>query len=450
MYTKKVGLMSDVLASVKDNVLCNPFEGINLSGRIILKNGFLVDPKNNLEEIKDISILNGEIHEVSNNIHEEKGDTVIDCDGLIVAPGLIDMHVHLGDLFEVSTNPIFEAAANGVTMGLSPGAGNTFMAPALLGAEIDRGLPLNLGVYQGAANVLSSRLSVEELIDMYKGNLDADISSGKMSRNGITLTTAALTVGIKDHMGHFIMSDENIDKIFEITSKAKMVYMSHTQDPTHAQRLAELSKGRPLHLGHATAAGCGSHMPAEEAMSSVVKLCELNNISAEFVTTMLRPGGGSKEGLILPKKAQDIAYKALENKTVKILISDGQNDATMKGFGDTRDNIPSLIELADMGVLSLSDAIATMTKNTAELMCDRTDNKWWIEKIGHLGAGALANITVINRNTKSATYTIVNGEIVSFEGRVVRRGIGAGGYISKFGMSKRTGVGDIVMFNIIK
>lgn len=450
MYNKKIGLMRNVLASVRDNKLCDPFEGINLSGRVILKNGFLVDPRNNLEDIKDISILNGEINEVGNDIHEEKGDTVIDCEGLIVSPGLIDMHVHLGDLFEVSTNPIFEAAANGVTMGLSPGAGNTFMAPALLGAEIDRGLPLNLGVYQGAANVLSSRLSVEELIEMYKGNLDPDIGSDKMSRNGITLTTAALTVGIKDHMGHFIMSDENIEKIFEITSKANLVYMTHTQDPAHAQRLVELSKGRPLHLGHATAAGCGSHMPDEEAMAFIVELCKLNNISAEFVTTMLRPGGGSREGLILPKKAQEIAYRALEDKVVKVLISDGQNDATMKGFGDTRDNIPSIIELYEMGVLSLSDAIATMTKNTAELMCDRTKNNWWTEKIGHLGVGALANITVINRSTKSAAYTIVNGEIVAFEGRVVRRGVGAGGYISKFGMSKRTGVGDIVMFSTIK
>lgn len=165
---------------------------------------------------------------------------------------------------------------------------------------------------------------------------------------------------------------------------------------------------------------------------------------------MLRPGGGSREGLILPKKAQEIAYKALEDKVVKVLISDGQNNATMKGFGDTRDNIPCIIELYEMGVLSLSDAIATMTKNTAELMCDRTKNNWWTEKIGHLGVGALANITVINRNTKSAAYTIVNGEIVAFEGRVVRRGVGAGGYISKFGMSKRTGVGDIVMFSTIK
>ena len=58
------------------------------------------------------------------------------------------MHLHLGDLFEVSTDPMYGAVANGVTMGLSPGAGNTFMAPALLGAEVDRGLPVNIGVYQ--------------------------------------------------------------------------------------------------------------------------------------------------------------------------------------------------------------------------------------------------------------------------------------------------------------
>ena len=46
-------------------------------------------------------------------------------------------------------------------MGLSPGAGNTFMAPALVGAEVDRGLPINIGLYQGAGSVLSTMLSVE-------------------------------------------------------------------------------------------------------------------------------------------------------------------------------------------------------------------------------------------------------------------------------------------------
>ena len=54
---------------------------------------------------------------------------------------------------------------------------------------------------------------------------------------------------------------------------------------------------------------------------------------------------------------------------------------------------------------------------------------------------------MIDPKDKLATYTIVNGQIVSFENRAVRRNQGAGGWISKYGMLKRTGVGDCVMFS---
>ncbi|MBU5424860.1 amidohydrolase family protein [Tissierella pigra] len=447
MYKTKVGMLKDVLASVKESNLSDPFKDLEKTGRIILKGGLVVDPKNNIEEVLDIAVLNDEIVEVGKDIYVEKGDMVINCEGLLVTPGIVDMHLHLGDLFEVSTDPMYGAVANGVTMGLSPGAGNTFMAPALLGAEVDRGLPVNIGVYQGAASVLSTMLSVEELIKLYKGELDEETASSRMTRNSITNTTAPLVVGIKDHMGHFIMSDENIEKIFEITSKAKLLYMTHTQDPAHAIRLVELSKGRSLHLGHTTAAGCGTHMDAVEGMKTVIDLCKNENVTGEFVTTMLRQGGGSREGLILPKKSQELSYEALEKGIVDVLISDGQNDATMKGFGDTRDNIPAILELSEMGVLSLSKSVATMTSNPAKLVAEKTGNDWWTEKIGHLGKGALANITVINMDVKSAVYTMVNGEVVGFENRAVRRGSGAGGFVSKFGMVRRIGVGDLVMFS---
>lgn len=446
MYEKNVGMARETIASVVNNKLSDPSKDLG-KGRTILKNGLLIDPKNEINQVMDIAILGDEIVEVGQDIYVEKGDKVIDCEGLLVVPGLIDAHLHLGDLFEVSTNPIYGAVADGVTTALSPGAGNTFMAPALLGAEIDRGLPLNIGLYQGAASILSTMLTVEELIQLYKGELEEDIAATRMTRNGFTNTTAALVMGIKDHMGHFIMSDENIDKIFEITSKANMIYMTHTQDPAHVERLAELSKGRHLYLGHTTAAGCGSHADAVEGMKRVVELCRKDNITGEFVTTMLRKGGGSREGIIMPEKSQQVAYEALENGIVDILISDGQNDATMKGFGDTRDNIPALLELAEMGILSLSDSIATMTANPARYIGERTANSWWTEKTGHLGKGALANVTVINENTKSLAYTLVNGEIVAFENRAVRRGSGAGGYVSKFGMVRTTGVGDATMFS---
>lgn len=449
MYKNKVGF-TDSLATVKNGVMIDTVGEACSSGRILLKGGNVIDPKNQINEVKDVLIENGIIAQVGDDLEAEKGDRIINCEGLLVMPGLIDMHLHLGDLFEVSTNPIFCAAEDGVTLGLSPGAGNTFMAPSLLGAEVDHGVPINLGVYLGAANVLGTRLSQEELIKMFKGEMDADTLSVKMTRNGITNTTAALTVGIKDHMGHFIMSDENIDRIFDITSKANLIYMSHTQDPEHAERLVGLSKGRPIHLAHATAAGCGTHMGAAEGMKRVIDLVNGENVTAEFVTTMLREGKGSREGLQLPAESQKLAYDALNGGKVKILISDGQNQATMKGFGDTRDNIPAIIELAQAGVLSLSDAVATMTCNPAELIAKRTANDWWTKKVGHLGAGALANVTVVDKADKLATYTIVNGEIVSFENRAVRRNCGAGGWVSKFGMVRRTGVGELAMFSYQK
>lgn len=449
MYKNKVGF-TESLATVKNGVMIDTVGEVCSSGRILLKGGTIIDPKNQVNEVKDILIENGLIAQVGEDLMAERGDRELNCEGLLVMPGLIDMHLHLGDLFEVSTNPIFCAAEDGVTLGLSPGAGNTFMAPSLLGAEVDHGVPINLGVYLGAANVLGTRLSQEELIKMFKGEMDAETLSVKMTRNGITNTTAALTVGIKDHMGHFIMSDENIDRIFDLTSNANLIYMSHTQDPEHAERLVGLSKGRPIHLAHATAAGCGTHTDAAEGMKRVIDLVNGENVSAEFVTTMLREGRGSREGLQLPAESQKLAYDALSSGKVKILISDGQNQATMKGFGDTRDNIPAILELAQAGVLSLSESVATMTCNPAELIAKRTVNDWWVKKVGHLGVGALANVTIVDPADKLATYTIVNGEIVSFENRAVRRNCGAGGWISKFGMVRKTGVGELAMFSYKK
>ncbi len=433
-----------VMAGAVDGQPIDPIGDIEQTGRTILKGGTVIDPKNDVKAVKDVMFQGGTITEVADEIAPQTGDRIIDCAGLLVVPGLIDMHLHLCDLFEVSTLPVFEAAEDGVTMGLSPGAGNTLMAPALLGAEVDRGVPLNMGVYIGAGNALCTMLTTDELIQLFKGELDPGIGSTRMTRNTITLLTAPLTIGIKDHMGHFIMSDQDINRAYEITSQAKLIYMSHTQDPEHTERIVSLSNGRPIHLAHVTAVGCGTHADPVEGMERVVELIKEDHVTGEFVTTQLRPGLGSREGLMMTKKSQQVAYDALQSGLVNILISDGQNDATMKGFGDTRDNIPCLIELAEMGVLSLSEAIACMTCNPAALLAKRTGNNWWAEAVGHLGPGALANVTVIDRDDKLATCTIVNGELAAFENRVVRRGNGAGGWVSKYGMVKRTGVGDLV------
>ena len=150
----------------------------------------------------------------------------MECEGLQIWPGLIDSHLHLGDLFDVSTNSIVCAVQDGVTAGISPGAGNSFMAPALLGAEIDRGLPLNAGVYLGAANILGTSMNEEEMIDLFQGKAAKELLEQKLSRNVFTNQMAPFIIGIKDHMGHFIMKDEDIDKIFDI-SRRRILFICH-------------------------------------------------------------------------------------------------------------------------------------------------------------------------------------------------------------------------------
>ena len=61
----------------------------------LLRNGRVVDPFNGIEEVSDVLIENGTIAAVGANLSAGPDADVMDCTGLVVCPGLIDMHVHL-------------------------------------------------------------------------------------------------------------------------------------------------------------------------------------------------------------------------------------------------------------------------------------------------------------------------------------------------------------------
>ena len=64
---------------------------------ILIKNGRLVNPATNTDEVMDVAIENGKILKVGKGIEENGFEKVIDAAGKIVAPGLIDVHVHFRD-----------------------------------------------------------------------------------------------------------------------------------------------------------------------------------------------------------------------------------------------------------------------------------------------------------------------------------------------------------------
>lgn len=61
---------------------------------LLIRGGRVVDPANNIDKTADVLIENGVIRAVG-RFEIPGGCRMIDADGLVVAPGLVDMHVHL-------------------------------------------------------------------------------------------------------------------------------------------------------------------------------------------------------------------------------------------------------------------------------------------------------------------------------------------------------------------
>lgn len=64
---------------------------------ILIKNGRVIDPFSKTDEMLDILIDDGKIVEIGKISHLDNADQVIDAKGKIIAPGLIDVHVHFRD-----------------------------------------------------------------------------------------------------------------------------------------------------------------------------------------------------------------------------------------------------------------------------------------------------------------------------------------------------------------
>jgi len=62
---------------------------------LVLRGGTLIDPSQRLNVVGDLLIADGVIADSGRGIDAPDGAEVIDCDGLIVSPGFIDVHCHL-------------------------------------------------------------------------------------------------------------------------------------------------------------------------------------------------------------------------------------------------------------------------------------------------------------------------------------------------------------------
>jgi len=62
---------------------------------LLLQNGRVIDPKNGIDARMDVAIANGKIARVAATIPASEARRVVNVSGLLVTPGLIDIHVHV-------------------------------------------------------------------------------------------------------------------------------------------------------------------------------------------------------------------------------------------------------------------------------------------------------------------------------------------------------------------
>ena len=89
------------------------------SAAILLKGGRVVDPSQNLDEVKDVLLVGEVVEGLGRGLSAPDGARVVDCSGKLVTPGLIDVHVHLrepgGEHKETIRTGARAAAAGGFT-----------------------------------------------------------------------------------------------------------------------------------------------------------------------------------------------------------------------------------------------------------------------------------------------------------------------------------------------
>ncbi len=64
-------------------------------GVTVIRGGRVIDPANHVDEIRDLYLRDGRVIAADPGLLEAAGTETIDARGLVVSPGLIDMHVHL-------------------------------------------------------------------------------------------------------------------------------------------------------------------------------------------------------------------------------------------------------------------------------------------------------------------------------------------------------------------
>lgn len=182
---------------------------------ILIKNGRLIDPLSRRDEIKDILIDGDKVKKIAKDIDIKEEYELIDASGLVVSPGLIDVHVHLRDPGMTHKEDMSSGSAAG-----SRGGFTTLIAMANTRPVVDNEETLKY-ILDKAKTMDIEILQVSTITKEMKGQDLAHLKALK--------TLGA--VGFSDD-GKPIMDAGVLKKAMEISKELDMPISLHEEDPS--------------------------------------------------------------------------------------------------------------------------------------------------------------------------------------------------------------------------
>ncbi len=135
---------------------------------LLLQNVRLIDPSQGVDCVQDLLLEDGKVSQIGEHLSAD-GMEVVDGTGLVAAPGLVDMHVHLRDPGLTYKEDVFTgcraAAAGGVTSLLAmPNTKPAMDTPETVRDLLERAKTADAAVYTAAC--ITKGLQGEELTDL--------------------------------------------------------------------------------------------------------------------------------------------------------------------------------------------------------------------------------------------------------------------------------------------
>ncbi len=369
---------------------------------LIIAGGRVIDPVNGLDTIADVAIFDGRIAAVGRDLPRSHHVAIQDANGLIVTPGLIDIHTHIyhkATAYGVDPDPVARRSGT-VTMvdAGSAGAGNfaglrDFIfdrSPLRLLAYVNISYP---GIFAFDRDYVVGEAAVRELL-----SVDHCVATVEAHRD--------IAVGVKVRLGANTSGEIGmlaLDRAIEAAGRVGLPVMTHIgkPPPTYAEILARLRPGDLLTHCFRPA----PNAPVDEAGSVLPALREARERGVLFDIGHGMGAFGFRS-----------AVQAIEEGFQPDIISSDVHALCVDG--PAFDLLHTVSKLVNCGV-GIADAVAMVTGTPARAL-NRPET-------GNLSPGAAADISLLETVDQPIVYADVTGETRTGSIRFLTRGTLIGG-----------------------